>query len=115
MCNKKPLRRGTVDIAPASGTRRTGFESRQVIRFLGNIAVLLCKMERRNKGLAARYICKKEALLVSETPLDDVTFQSRPLQTLDKYVNDRYVNLSAKEQLMLSTQQRYVGRPIFRL
>jgi hypothetical protein len=83
--------------------------------FIGTIAVLLCKMERRNKGLAAIYIFTKEALFVSETPLDDVTFQSRPLQTLDKYANDRYLNLSAKEQLMLPTQQRYVGRPIFRL
>jgi hypothetical protein len=30
-----PCRRGAVDIAPASGTRRPGFESRQGIRFLG--------------------------------------------------------------------------------
>jgi hypothetical protein len=30
-----PWRRGKVDIASASGTRRPGFESRQGIRFLG--------------------------------------------------------------------------------
>jgi hypothetical protein len=30
-----PWRRVTVDIASASGTRRPGFESRQVLRFLG--------------------------------------------------------------------------------
>jgi hypothetical protein len=32
---KMPWRRGAVDIAPASGTRRPGFKSRQGIRFLG--------------------------------------------------------------------------------
>jgi hypothetical protein len=37
-----PWQRGAVDIASASGTRRPGFESRQGIRFWGNIAMLLC-------------------------------------------------------------------------
>jgi hypothetical protein len=40
---KWPWRRGEVVIASASGTRRPGFISRHVIRFLGKlIVVLLC-------------------------------------------------------------------------
>jgi hypothetical protein len=34
-----PWRRGAVDIASASGTRRPGFESRQSIRFLGKPSI----------------------------------------------------------------------------
>jgi hypothetical protein len=49
-----PWRRGAMDIECASGTRRPRFESRQGIRFLGNIAMLnmhcLC-VESRNKGI----------------------------------------------------------------
>jgi hypothetical protein len=64
----KDWRRGAVDIASDSGTRRLGLKSSQVIRFYGNIhsrVVLLCAKrlnmhclcdERRNKGIGHKII-----------------------------------------------------------
>jgi hypothetical protein len=49
----RPWRRGAVDIASASGTRRPGFESRQGIRFLGKHSSnmhCLC-VEKRDKDI----------------------------------------------------------------
>jgi hypothetical protein len=57
----KPWRRGAVDIASASGTRRPGFESRQGIRFLGKhgnavaykmtlYALFVCRKEKKGTG-----------------------------------------------------------------
>jgi hypothetical protein len=66
-----PWRRGAVDIATASGTRRPGFESRQGIRFLGKhssavvykityIICIVCVLKRRNKGIGHKNIFKKK-------------------------------------------------------
>jgi hypothetical protein len=58
-----PWRRGTVDIASASGTRRPGFESRLGIRFLGEhssavmqnyLICIVCVLKREMRALATK-------------------------------------------------------------
>jgi hypothetical protein len=64
---RKPCRRGAVDIASASRTRRPGFESRQGIRFLGkhSYAVVYkwlnmhCLCVERKKGIGHKKFVRK--------------------------------------------------------
>jgi hypothetical protein len=75
-----PWRRGTVDIASASRTRRPGFESRHGIRFLGKhsgavvykmtyVICIVCVLKGEIKALASKIFKMKQPTRQNENSM----------------------------------------------